>query len=185
MKRFANFKKLTLLAALCLSLPACGFQPIYGKASASGDPVVAAQMNQVAIASIPDRQGQQLRNHLIDRMYGKGRPSETTATLNVSLRTSEVDLGIQKDSTASRRELNMWAEYMLRDHDGKKLLAGTAHSVVGYSKLSAQYGTLAAHEDAVDRAVKEVAEQIVNRISLYYATYQEEPPQDETPSSEK
>jgi LPS-assembly lipoprotein len=156
-----------LIPVFCLLLSACGFSPIYGP-HGNAAPVTKA-LGNVAIANMPDRQGQQLRNHLIDRMYFSGRPERPDATLDVTLRSTETDLGIQKDATASRRELNMWADYTLRDNDGKQLLKGRAHSVVSFSKLSAQYGTLAAEQNATDRALKEVGEQIVNRLSLYYA----------------
>ena len=156
-----------MFPVFCLLLSACGFSPIYGSHD-NGAPVASA-LGNVQIANIPDRQGQQLRNHLIDRMHASGRPEHTDAKLEVALRSTEADLGIQKDATATRRELNMWADYTLRDSEGKQLVKGSAHSVVSYSKLSAQYGTVAAEQNAIDRALKEVGEQIVNRLSLYYA----------------
>ena len=157
-----------LLPVFCLLLSACGFSPIYGSHGSGSEPVDKALSN-VAIASIPDRQGQMLRNHLIDRMYFSGRPAHPDATLNVSIRSTESDLGIQKDATASRRELNMWADYTLKADDGRQLLKGSAHSVVSFSKLDAQYGTVAAQQNATERALNEMGEQIVNRLSLYYA----------------
>lgn len=156
-----------LICALCLFLADCGFSPIYG--SVSGSKAVETSLNNVAIDPIPDRQGQMLRNHLIDRMYFSGRPSHPEAALHVALRSTLSDLGIQKDATTTRSQLSMWADYSLTSPDGKELLKGTAHSVVGYNKLSAQYGTLAAEENAYDRVVNEIGEQIVNRLSLYYA----------------
>ncbi|MDD5586828.1 MAG: LPS assembly lipoprotein LptE [Alphaproteobacteria bacterium] len=154
-----------LMPVLCLL--GCGFSPIYG--SHEGGAPVAKELGNVEIANIPDRQGQQLRNRLIDRMYFSGRPEHPEATLAVRLRSTEIELGIRKDATATRRELNMWADYVLRGKDGEQLLKGTAHSVVSYSKLRAQYGTVAAEQNAIDRALKEVGEQIVNRLSLHYA----------------
>lgn len=62
----------------------------------------------------------------------------------------------------------MTAPYKL-DEDGDVTLKGTATSVVTYDKLEAQYGTLAAQRNAKDRAIVEVAEQIVSDVSLYYA----------------
>lgn len=157
-----------LIVGFCLLLTACGFSPIYAS-HGDGSTPVDKSLGNVAIANIPDRNGQLLRNHLIDRMYFSGRPSHPTTILEVTLRSTENDLGIQKDSTASRRELNMWADYVLRDHDGKNLLKGSAHSTVSTSKLDAQYGTLAAQRNAQERAIREVGEQIVGRLSLYFA----------------
>ncbi len=166
MNRTALFR--TALVTGLLTLSACGFSPIYG-AHDGDNPPVAESLGKVAIANIPDRNGQILRNHLIDRMYFKGRPTQPTARLEISLRSTETDLGIRKDATASRRQLNMWADFVLRDNNGKQLLKGLAHSAASFGKLSAQYGTLASQENATDRALQEVGEQIVNRVSLYYA----------------
>jgi LPS-assembly lipoprotein len=157
-----------LIPALCLLLVGCGFSPIYGSPGEGGVSVSKA-LGTVVIANIPDRHGQILRNHLIDRMYASGRPAQPAATLNVSLRSTQTDLGIQKDATTARRQFNLWADYTLLGADGKQLIKGTAHSVVSYSKLDAQYGTVAAEKNATERAIHEVGEQIVNRLSLYYA----------------
>ena len=157
-----------IIPVFCLLFSACGFSPIYASQGSGGEPVDKALSN-VAIANIADRQGQILRNHLIDRMYFSGRPVHPDATLNVTVRSTESDLGIQKDATASRRELNMWADYTLNADDGRQLLKGKAHSVVSFSKLDAQYGTVAAQQNATERALNEMGEQIVNRLSLYYA----------------
>lgn len=167
-RRFQRKASFFLVSSLCLLLAGCGFTPIYGAHGNTNEPVSRA-LSRVAIASIPDRQGQLLRNHLIDRMYFSGRPARPEATLNVALRSTETDLGIQKDATASRRQLNVWTDYTLSDMGGKQLLKGRAHSVVSFSKLDAQYGTLSAEQNATERALNEVGEQIVNRLSLYYA----------------
>ena len=174
-----------LIPVFCLLLAGCGFSPVYGS-HGRNEPVSEA-LNSVSVANIPDRQGQVLRNHLIDRMYFKGRPEKPASALEVTLRSNEYDLGIQKDATASRRVLNLWADYVLRANDGKELIKGKAHSSVSYSKLEAQYGTLAAKENAQKRAINEVGEQIVNRLSVYFAEKPEraEPEKPEKPKTKK
>lgn len=156
-----------LSSVLCLLMTGCGFSPIYG--AHGGNTPTDKALSNVAIANIPDREGQILRNHLMDRMYFSGRPAHPDAELTITLRNTETDFGLQKDATTARRQLNLWAEYKLRSTDGRELLKGSAHSVVSFSKLDAQYGTMAAEENAFDRALNEVGEQIVNRLSLYYA----------------
>ncbi len=147
----------------------CGFAPVYGDRSDNGTPV-AESLGRVAIASIPDRPGQILRNLLIDRMYLQGRPENPESTLSVTLTSSVADLGILKDATTSRRELTLVATYQLRDRKGGVILRGQARSVVSSSKLEAPYGTVVAQKDAEERALHEVSEQIVNRLALHYAT---------------
>lgn len=150
-----------------LMLAGCGFSPIYG--SFGNNAGVSAELNNVMIANIPNRDGQMLRNHLIDRMYHNGRPSSPTSTLEINLRSNEISLGLQKDATTSRQEYNLTATYVLKDKNSRELTRGTARSIVSYNKLDPQYGTLASRHNASERAVKEVSEQIINRISLYFA----------------
>jgi LPS-assembly lipoprotein len=166
-----------LAFVFCFLTSACGFTPIYGAHNDSGTPVAAA-LGNVAIANIPDRQGQELRNHLIDLMYVSGRPEHPAARLEVKLRSTKADVGVLISGVAARSEMNMWADFTLKDNDGKELLKGTAHSVVGYSKLDAQYGTLTAEQNALNRTINEVGEQIVNRLGLYYAEKQEKEKQE-------
>lgn len=162
-------KKLQRLALLSLFLlPACGFSPIYGNHGGQSEPVAKALSN-VRIENIGERNGQILRNKLIDRMYAAGRPQNPTASLNVNLAISESALGVQKDSTSTRSQMTVKASFTLKDMTGRTLHTGQARSIVGYSKLDAQYGTLASQRDAQERAINEIGEQIVNNIALYYA----------------
>ncbi len=165
-----------LACALCLLLAACGFQPIYGTHDGASGPV-ADQLNQVAIAGIPDRAGQMLRNELIDLMYRKGRPAQPSYTLNVRLRFAEEDLGLLANATSTLTELSAYGDFNLKDAQGKTLLKGTAHSATSYDRLNNQYGTLAAHEDATRRTVDEIGQQIANRLSLYFAERPQPQPQ--------
>lgn len=150
-----------------LLLTACGFSPVYGTHTTEG--ATADTLNQVAIDNIPDRSGQMLRNNLIDRMYGKGRPKKPLYHLAIVLSSSLQDLGIQANATSTRSLLDMSATYNLIDGNGKTVLTGTAHSVTSFNKLTDQYASLVASESATDRTLREVSEQIVNRISLYFA----------------
>jgi LPS-assembly lipoprotein len=154
------------LPILCL-LSACGFHAVYGGSGDSSP--VATEMQQVAIDSIADRQGQILRNALIDRFYGKGRPVQPQYKLSAPLSVSQSDVGVLSNSVATLSEIDMNCDYVLRDTKGKELLRGHAHSQSSFSRLNDQYATLAAHDSAVERTTREISEQITNRISLYFA----------------
>jgi LPS-assembly lipoprotein len=132
---------------------------------------VAATLSEVAIDNIPERNGQILRNYLIDRMYGQGRPAQPRYTLTITLKVAEEDLGIQADATSTRTLMNMYAKYALTDAKGKNILGGEAHSVTSYNKLSDQYAAVASRNSSLERTLDEVGEQIVNRLSLYFAEH--------------
>ena len=74
---------LKLVPLFCvLLLAACGLQPVYGTNGSSAN--MAQTMGGIAINNIPDQSGQALRNHLLDRMYQNGAPSNPAYTLNLS-----------------------------------------------------------------------------------------------------
>ncbi|MDD3182932.1 MAG: LPS assembly lipoprotein LptE [Alphaproteobacteria bacterium] len=161
--------KLTRIAlASFFFLSACGFSPIYGTHGGNSESVAKA-LGAVTIENIPDRNGQLLRNKLIDRMYSQGRPQTPTAKLSVAITSAEYAMGVQKDATTTRSQLSMTANFALTNMDGKEIHRGKAHAVASYSKLDAQYGTLASQRNAYERALNEIGEQIVNNLSLYYA----------------
>jgi LPS-assembly lipoprotein len=165
------FKRVTaslfLLGALT-GLSACGFHSVYGGHSSDGSPV-SEQLNQVAIDSIPDRTGQMLRNDLIDRMYGKGRPALPAYHLSVTLRTSQEDLGILANATTALAAVHAFGDYTLKDANGKTLTKGSAQSTASYDKLTSMYASQAAQDGALERTVREVSEQITARLSLYFS----------------
>ncbi len=141
---------------------------MYGALSHNNTPV-AAELNNIYIANIPDRNGQMLRNDLIDRMYQKGRPRKPIYTLEATIVASEADLGIQANATTLRTALDMKVNYSLVDANEKELFHATAHSVASFDKLDEQYATLASRADAYERTLTECSEQIVNRLSLYFS----------------
>ncbi|MGB9153047.1 MAG: LPS assembly lipoprotein LptE [Alphaproteobacteria bacterium] len=160
--------RLSLALALLL-LSACGFRPVYGTHTTEDGVSVSSDLNSVAIDSIADRNGQMLRNDLIDRMYGKNRPAQPLYTLTVKVTSSEQDLGILANATSTRSMLNMYGDFVLTDEFGKTVLKGSAHSVASFDLLDQMYATVASREDANERTIHEVGEQIVNRVSLYFS----------------
>ena len=144
-----------LVSAFCLPLAACGFHPVYG--SRDDSTPVAAELNNVAIDNIADRYGQMLRNELIDRMYGKGRPPNPKFHLEVRLRETEEGIGLLPNATTSLTELNLYADYSLKDATGKEVVKATAHAVATFNQLQQEYGTLAADEGAHQRTIDEIA----------------------------
>jgi LPS-assembly lipoprotein len=165
---FAALSFPILFLPLFLALTACGFTPVYGSHE-SNNAHVAGELNQIAIDNIPDHNGQMLRNDLIDRMYGKGRPGTPLYTLSVHMHYTVEDLGIQADATSTRSLMNMYGDFKLSDANHNVVLSGTAHSVTSFNKLANQYGTLAAEQSSFERTIFEVSEQIVNRLSLFMA----------------
>lgn len=163
-----SIRTLLLLAMLPLLLSGCGFQPLYGKRSSLDLP---AELNRITIANIPDHNGQMLRNRLMDRLYSAGRPDDPAYILTVGLTEQEIGLGVRRDATTARTSLEVSANYVLTQKgSGKTILNGVAKTSVSYNDLDAQFATLTARENANERALNEVGEQIVNRLALHFGT---------------
>jgi LPS-assembly lipoprotein len=166
---------LLLLAPLALS--GCGFRPVYGDAAVSRglDDKTGLSLGGVEIQNIPDRIGQELRNRLIDRFYGESRPSAARYTLKIVLTTNVEKLGIQKDSSATRAELTMAAHYTLSDAAKHYSLAdGTSRTVVSYNFLSNDYASVASGNDATERALDDVADDVTQRIALALIRFEDD-----------
>jgi len=164
---------LRLVATSCLFfLSACGFHSVYSSHGPDGSPV-AEQLSQVGIDPIQERAGQMLRNDLIDRFYGKaGRPSQPRYHLAVALRVGEEDIGTLANATTVLAAVHLFADYALKDANGKTLVHGTTSSTTQYDRLTSDYATLATHDAAIERAVREVSEQLTARLGLYFAENQ-------------
>lgn len=163
-----------LLALSPVVLGACGFTPVYGTASQQGH--VGAALANVQIDPIGDRNGQILRNNLIDRFYTDGRPADPRYRLAVSVSAMEEELGIQKDATATRARLRLQASYELIDtHNGQVVYRTFSRSVISFNLLDSQFAVLASRQDAYDRGLTELADDIRTRLALYFAREQQQP----------
>ncbi|WP_035705422.1 LPS assembly lipoprotein LptE [Niveispirillum irakense] len=162
--------KRLIAAALIALLPlaGCGFQPVYG--TRAGGVAAGQSLAQVQIDPIPERNGQVLRNNLIDRFYTDSRPSDPRYRLSIALSAVEEELGIQKDATATRARLRLQANYELIDNTNSQVVYRTSsRSVVSYNLLDSQFAVLASKQDAYDRGLTELAEDIRSRLGLYFA----------------
>ncbi|HYE00318.1 MAG TPA: LPS assembly lipoprotein LptE [Alphaproteobacteria bacterium] len=161
-------RRLAPLLALALTLGACGFQPMYG-ATGSDTVAVAQELQSIRVATIADRSGQVLRNYLLDRLTPRGRPAQPRYTLEITLAETVTRLSILRDDTALRQQLVMNASYRLLGADGKVVLSGTSRSLKGYNKPDEQYAVLVTEQDARERVLREIGEDIINRLGVHFA----------------
>ena len=147
-------------------LAACGFQPIYGS---KGTPGTQIEMASIEVGIIKDRQGQQLRNFLLDRINPGGTPQSPNYTLTVVLTSGKEFLAFRKSQFSTRANLNFVAVFNLKGKNqylGENF-SGTSKITVSYNILSSHFATLIAEENARNRAVKELSADISNRIAAF------------------
>lgn len=158
-----------LLAAAALAgLAACGFQPLYSNKTTQNSSV-AAELSLVRVDPLRDRVGQQLHNFLRDRLNPQGQPVSPSYRLTVALVETTTELGVQRDETASRANLRLDADFALLDAAGEQqLFQGRSSSTTSYDILRNPFATTVSEEDARERALREVADDIQTRLALYF-----------------
>jgi LPS-assembly lipoprotein len=165
--RFAALAAALSLALASAGLSGCGFRPVYGSGSAVGG--ASAQLAQVHIDTIPERNGQVLRNALIERMNVSGIPTRPAYHLVIGLQEEELDLGIRRDATVTRGQIKMTATYQLVDSKtGAIAERGTARSVSSYNVVESDFGTFVSRGDAQARALQDLSDDIALRLALHF-----------------
>ncbi len=150
---------------------ACGFEPIYGvNNSKSGQAANTKEMlANIDISNIPDRDGQYLRNALIDRFYPDSRPANAAYILNIDpIEENIIDLDITKSSDATRAQLHLKTQMNLVEKgSGKIILSRNLQAVSSYNILTSEFATRVSEQNTRENALNDLARQIDLQIGLY------------------
>lgn len=161
-------------ALLLLGLAACGFQPLYqggdgGGESAAGSTSLS-ELQQVQIAPIGDRLGQQLHNKLRNLMNPQGQPGNPAYRLQIELTDSESRTNLAGDAIASRVVRRLYADWrVVEPGTGETLFSGRSRSFSSYDVLDQPYATLAGKRDAGERGLQQLAQNIHARVAAFLA----------------
>ncbi len=160
---------LGLSAVLVLgALGGCGFRPL--NARREDDASVSSDLASVRIEPLRDRVGQQMHNFLRDRLNPQGQPAAPNYRLQVQLTERLSELGVRRDETATRANLRMNADFQLLDAGGgKSLFVGRSSSTTSYDILENPFATTVSEEDARERALRELADDIQTRLAIYFS----------------
>ncbi|SDE36849.1 LPS assembly lipoprotein LptE [Rhodospira trueperi] len=145
-------------------LTGCGFRPMYGRSGGG------AALSSVDVEPIPEREGQLLRNALLDRFRPTGK---TRHVLSATVRVSDASLGIQSNDEATLGRLTATAQWRLLTPtgDGRRRLdlQGTARNSVVYNILDNQYATERNRRAARADIADQLASEIETRLGAYFA----------------
>ncbi len=168
MSWFSTLRLLSPWLVLLVGLGGCGFQPLYGQAK--GSPVATVDdLALIRIKPLIDRTGQQMHNLLRDRLNPRGQPTRHAYVLTVTVNESTRELGVEIDETATRSNLSLSASFSLTlASSGQVLTFGTSVSVNSYNILSNEFATFSAEQDARERGLREIADDIKVRLAIFF-----------------
>lgn len=151
---------------ITLTLSACGFQPLYSPSLQT-----TQDMADVKIAIISDRDGQVLRNHLLDLLNPYGPSGKPRYTLSTKLTTAVREVGVRRDATTSRKELVATATIQLLENKTNKIvLTKTLVSINTYSVKETNYYTNVVTQDyGKEEALHSLAYKIQLALGEYFA----------------
>ncbi|MEM7650500.1 MAG: LPS assembly lipoprotein LptE [Pseudomonadota bacterium] len=159
----------TLFTMALLFLASCGFHPVYGvnKYTAVG---VEEKLAQTQIGSIPDREGQYLRNALIDRFYRSGRPANPRYSLTISEITESLrGLDVTIDSDTTRGQLALFTSIQLIDKStNEKLIERNLKSIASYNIIASEFANRVSEQNSRENALNDLARQIEEQLALYF-----------------
>ena len=169
------------LAAIALAFPlaACGFHPLYGGTNGQ----MQATLSTIYVEPMSDRIGYELRNRMIDLLDASGSPSGASYRLKLEFTETSQGLALQNAPTpgsstvVTRYNDTLKVTYSLTDMSGKVVASGEETGLSTYNVLpsgtglypNANYGTLAAQQDADKRAAEDIAERIRLDLNVFFA----------------
>lgn len=154
----------------------CAPHPLYapnafGNAPAGSESVMA-QLRQVQVPLLPEREGQILRQALQDRLYGGDTPVLSRYNLSVSISINQVGLGVQGDSTLTYVRFIATAPWSLTsqdDPDHKVLISNVAQASDSLNAFDNQPFGQELETNVINaRLANAIADQIVTRLAHYF-----------------
>ena len=155
-------KRAALIA--CLLLAGCGFHPLYGSRT-------APQLASVFVEPIPDRDGYEMRNSLIDLFNSDGQEAGKRYRLKITLNESSQGIALQNDATITRYNQTLVAKFVLMDVQGTELYHGEQSELTAYNVVNSPYATLSAQQDSSKRAAQDLAERIRLQLAAWFRAH--------------
>jgi LPS-assembly lipoprotein len=160
MKAFCPLRP-SLAIALCAMLAGCGFTPMYS-------PGLSPQLASIYVEPMPERDGYELRNTLIDLLGSNGVAAGKRYRLTVNLKQTSRGVALRNDAAITRYNDTLDADYTLTDMAGGTITSGAQTSLSAYNVAASSYATLAAQRDSSKRAAMAIAERIRLDLAAYF-----------------
>ena len=154
-----------LAAGAPLTLLGCGWEPLYGDIETEP---ASAELRAIKVDPISERIGQRLAITLRNSLNPTGEQTTPRYQLSTTLTTYLSNLGIQSQGLATLGQLDAYATYKLIDlKSNAVLLTNTVHVANSFDLNPNQYSTIVGEDDARNRTVTELDQEIVTRLTLF------------------
>lgn len=166
------FSKLLSSLSFCILLTACGFRPLYETPEVG----ISDISYPLKISTIADRDGQILRNFLLDMLTPEGQPSNPCYILDIKLTEVIANTLINKDETTQRKEATLIADLTLRTSKTNKIVyKHRTKAINSYAVLSKNYySDVVGQQYAKREALRSLAEKIKLLLTAYFDTHYED-----------
>ena len=164
-RRLAPLVVAALLTA-SLGLSGCGFTPLYAQQG------VVSGLASIDVVAPDGRTGFLLRQHL-DDAFAKNRGAPAAYRMNLLISEARYPRGIRTDNVATRYEYVLTADYALANlPSGALAKKGRVRVELTYDSADQPYASIAAQQDAQERAASEAARRIQLELAAWLATGQ-------------
>ncbi|HXS05229.1 MAG TPA: LPS assembly lipoprotein LptE [Rhizomicrobium sp.] len=144
-------------------LAGCGFHPLYGGGR------LGPELASIYVEPVPEQDGYELRNQLIDLLGSDGRRAGKNYILKLTLSEASNGVALQNDATITRYNDALTVAYVLTDANGRQITSGSQTSLASYNVSSAPYSTLAVQQDSDRRAADDLADRIRMDLGAYFS----------------
>ena len=142
----------------------CGYEPIYSKNANTNKELLS-----ISVQNIKNRPGQILRNTLLNKLNPERERVITKYRLIVEISESKSSLAYRRDMSATRTDLKVNANYLLKDiKNGEILLKQEAKSISSFDVVESVYATLIAEKDVREKNLKVISNDIYTNLVLFF-----------------
>ena len=142
----------------------CGYEPIYSKNANTNKELLS-----ISVQNIKNRPGQILRNTLLNQLNPERERVITKYRLIVEISESRTHLAYRKDMSSTRTDLEITANYLLKDiKNGEILLKQDVKSISSFDVVESVYATLIAEKDVREKNLKVISNDIYTNLVIFF-----------------
>lgn len=165
--RLRRAARVIVVLGLPLVTYGCGFEPML--AVRDNGTSVAQDFAKVRVGYIENRSGQVLRNDLLEALNPRGESTQPQYTLVIRIEEPQQNLAFQRNNSVSFVNYTVIAYWTLVDNNsGANVYSASSASSLPYAISNSQYATAVSAQDARDRVVLDISQDIRNQLAKFF-----------------